>query len=336
MVTNLHAGVFRVDITPPIGISMCGYLARAGVSTGIEKPLTATAVILANGQKTLAILACDLIWIFNPDVDEIRSGIAGAIGTTPECVLINTSHTHCGPNVREYSWESQTQKQLQRAYLENLKRMLVGCATAAAGRMRPVRIGSGQGTSWIGINRRELDESGKVFLGENPNGPMDPTVGVIRIDELDGRPLAVLFSYGCHTITMGPKCLQLSPDFAGPARELIEHATGATALFLQAAAGNINPITGIGPTEDDSDNMKRIGQALGAEALNTMTAIRTHNRRGERIIFASLTNSMYPTCRWKTAQPSRWMRPLKSRSCHCCRCRRSPMRGPSLLNATKC
>jgi hypothetical protein len=179
--------------------------------------------------------------------------------------------------------------------LENLKRMLVGCATAAAGRMRPVRIGSGQGTSWIGINRRELDESGKVFLGENPNGPMDPTVGVIRIDELDGRPLAVLFSYGCHTITMGPKCLQLSPDFAGPAREVIEHATGATALFLQAAAGNINPITGIGPTEDDSDNMKRIGQALGAEALNTMTAIRTHNRRGERIIFASLTkNSMYP------------------------------------------
>ena len=295
MASNFQAGVFRVDITPPLGISMCGYLARAGVSNGIERPLTATAVILSDGHKKLAILGCDVISIFNPAVDEIRARIAAAIGTGPECVLVNCSHTHCGPNLREYSWEDEPQRQLQRAYLENLKLLLVGCASAADRRMRPARIGTREGSVRIGINRRELDESGKIFLGENPDGPMDPTVGVIRIDELNGRPVAVLFSYGCHTVTMGPKCLSLSPDFAGPAREVVEQATGATAVFLQAAAGNINPITGIGPNEDDSDNMKRLGQAIGGEVLKVVTEIRTHNRRGERIIFASLTkNSMYP------------------------------------------
>ena len=158
---------------------------------------------------------------------------------------------------------------------DNLKHLLTGCAVAADRQLRPARIGTGNGSSHIGINRRELDESGKIFLGENPDGPIDPTVGVIRIDEPSGKPMAVLFNYGCHTVTMGPKFLGLSPDFPGPARELIESATGAMPIFLQGAGGDINPITGIGPTEDDTENMTRLGQSLGAEVVRVMSEIRT-------------------------------------------------------------
>jgi neutral ceramidase len=247
---HLQAGVSRVDITPPIGISMCGYLARPGVSKGIERPLTATALVVTDGREKIVIIACDLIFILNPDVDEIRASIASRLGTRPDCVLLNFSHTHCGPNHRDYSWESDDQKQLQRNFLGNLKNLLRGCAESADLARRPARVGTGFGSAWIGINRREVDEDGKVFLGENPAGVMDPTVGVVRVDELSGKPLAVLFSYGCHTVTMGPKCLYFSPDFPGPAREVIEAATGAKAMFLQAAAGDINPVTGIGATED--------------------------------------------------------------------------------------
>ena len=91
--------------------------------------------------------------------------IASAIGTTVESILINCSHTHCGPNTWEFSWESDDQHRLQRAYLENLKHLLTGCAVAADRQLRPARIGTGNGSSHIGINRRELDESGKIFLG---------------------------------------------------------------------------------------------------------------------------------------------------------------------------
>ena len=69
----LQAGVYRVDITPPIGISMCGYFARAGVSNSLERPLTATATVFASGGNKIAILGCDLISILNPVVDEIRA-----------------------------------------------------------------------------------------------------------------------------------------------------------------------------------------------------------------------------------------------------------------------
>ena len=66
MANSLQAGVYRVDITPPIGISMCGYFARAGVSNHADRPLTATAVVLASGGAKVAILGCDLISILQP------------------------------------------------------------------------------------------------------------------------------------------------------------------------------------------------------------------------------------------------------------------------------
>jgi hypothetical protein len=293
--SQLQAGVYRVDITPPIGISMVGYYARKGVSEGVERPLTATTVVLSNDTTKIAIVSCDIIFIQSPDVDEIRRDIADAIGTDWSSVLINCSHTHCGPTLPSFMSESDKQREMQLTYVANLKRLLVGCAVAANHALRPARVGVGNGTAHIGINRRERDTDGKIFLGENPDGPMDPDVGVIRIDDREGRPIAVLFSYGCHTVTMGPKCLMLTPDFAGPARELIERATGAKALFLQAAAGDINPITGIGATEDDTENMKRLGTTLGAEALKTMMQIRTHQKRGPRALFSSLSkNSIFP------------------------------------------
>src|SRR4051794_37575978 len=193
---QLQAGVYRVDITPPVGISMVGYYARKGVSEGIERPLTATAVVLSDGTTKIAILACDIIFIQSPDVDEIRRNIAEAIGTDSSGVLINCSHTHCGPTLPSFMSEGEPQRDMQLTYVANLKRLLIGCARGANQAMQPARVGMGTGTAYIGINRREKDTDGKIFLGENRDGPMDPDVGVIRIDDLHGRPVAVLFSYG--------------------------------------------------------------------------------------------------------------------------------------------
>lgn len=292
---NVRAGVARIDITPPIGINMVGYYIREGASIDAERPLTATALVLAAGSEKIAILSCDVIFIQNPHAAEIRANIAAALETRPECVVISCSHTHCGPTLPGFISQDEDQSKLQAAYLANLKNLLRGVTMAANADLRPARLDSGSGASRIGINRREKDETGKVFLGEVPDGPMDTEVGVVRVDDLRGHPVAVLYNYGCHTVTMGPKCLQLSPDFVGPCRELIEQATGAKSLFLQGAAGNINPATGIGMRVDDSGNMTRLGLTLGSEVLRVMMNIRTYEKRGPREFLASLAKmSQYP------------------------------------------
>ena len=204
---QVKAGVYRVDITPPIGISMVGYYSRAGVSTGIAQRLTATALILSTDESKIAIVACDLVFIQNPAADEIRRLVADAIGSVPSNVLINCSHTHCGPTIPGFTYESDEQRSIQGKYFEDLKNKLVGCVRTADSRQRFARIGFDRGTVQIGINRREQNADGRYILGENPDGPMDSEVPVLRVDEEGGRPLAVLFAYGCHTVTMGPNCL---------------------------------------------------------------------------------------------------------------------------------
>jgi hypothetical protein len=163
----------------------------------------------------------------------------------------------------------------------------------AVHRLVPVRVGTGAGEARIGINRRELQEDGSVILGENPTGPVDHQVRVLRIDDLNGRPVAVVFSHGCHTVTMGPKCLRWSSDYVGPARELVEQNTSALSLFLQANAGDINPIAGIGPNEDNSNEKRRTGLTLGTEVLKIHSTIYTESVRGARTLVGSLSKIPY-------------------------------------------
>jgi hypothetical protein len=156
-------------------------------------------------------------------------------------------------------------------------------------------LGTDKGDAHVGVNRREVDENGNVFLGENLDGIIDHEVRVIRVDDVSGRPLAVVFAYGCHTVTMGPKCLAWSPDFVGPARNVIESVMGCPSLFLQANGGDINPKTGIGAHEDDSDNKNRLGWILGGEVTRVLADIYTESVRGPRVFFGMLSKaSMYP------------------------------------------
>src|SRR5438094_8202879 len=69
----------------------------------------------------------------------------------------------------------------------------------------PARIGAGKGSVNIGINRRERLPDGRIMIGQNPDGAVDREVGVIRIDDLAGKPIATMMAVGCHTVRLGPK-----------------------------------------------------------------------------------------------------------------------------------
>ena len=76
------------------------------------------------------------------------------------------------------------------------------------------------------------------MLGEVPDHPIDSSVGVIRVDDHNGNPIAVAFRYSCHPVTMGPRSAVASSDFPGVARSVVESSIGGLALFLQGGGGN--------------------------------------------------------------------------------------------------
>src|SRR5581483_6360007 len=168
-------------------------------------------------------------------------------------------------------------------------------AARARASLKLARVAAGWGESAIGINRRELGPDGLVFLGEVPDGETDPAVGVVRVDDLAGQPIATLCSLGCHTVVVGPRDQAASPDFPGPARRVIESTLGGLALFLQACGGDVMPVGGMGYETDCSDANERIGMMLGGEVVKVAAGLRTHLRRGERTTLGSVSSiSLWP------------------------------------------
>ncbi|MDP6358171.1 MAG: neutral/alkaline non-lysosomal ceramidase N-terminal domain-containing protein [Planctomycetota bacterium] len=286
---TLYAGAGRAVITPPVGIQMMGYVFQECVAESIERELMATALVLSDGRTKAALIACDVLFIQNPHADRMRERIGEKLGIPASHVLLNTSHTHLGPMMPGWRADNPQQTQMQQRYLDTLEESLVGVAAMADSRLQPARIGAAKGSAPLGINRRERLEDGRVVIGENPDGPVDNEVGIIRVDDLNGKSIAVVMKAAAHTVSLGPKTPMLSPDYVGPAREIVESATGAVALFLQGAAGNVNPSCGIGNGGPEQyDDRHRLGSMLAGEALKTWAQIRTHHGRGPRRILQSV------------------------------------------------
>src|SRR5829696_1419912 len=271
MTTDLRAGVARVTVTPPIGIPMFGFAGR-GPAGGIHDDLTATALVLegpraepsGDGQGTgvnrVAIIACELLFLRAEEIRAVREPIARLTDVPPDHVVIACSHTHYGPLTEPDRDEQGPQVE---SYLANLIHLLAGAVVMARARAVPCWLGFAQGEVRIGINRRERTAEGQIILGQNPLGPVDPRVAVLRIDDGDSQPLAAVLNYACHPVSLGSKCTDISADFPGTARRLVEEQTGAMCLFLQGATGDINPLL----MGWDWTHLARLGLPLGAEAV---------------------------------------------------------------------
>lgn len=294
---TLRAGVARVDITPAIGLPLLHPL-REGPAAGVEKPLTATALVLSDDQCKVAIVACDLIYLRGAYVKRIRSRISTLLGIPREHVLINCSHTHAVPPMPSQEVPDSTPEPALARYHAWLEEAIPGAALWADRHPQSVRVGAGRGAVRIGVNRRERLPDGTIILGENPSGPVDEEVGVLRFDTATDCPLALVMNYACHPDVLGPRVTLVSPDYVGHARATVETLTGVPALFLQGAAGDIDPIVGIVLEPDGWVEIRRLGLQLGAEAAKVFAGIRTHRRRGERQIHRSMSDglSMWTYC----------------------------------------
>jgi neutral ceramidase len=287
--STLYAGVSRRIINPPLGIKTFGFSSREGVVQAIESDLTATALVVSDGTVKIVVVATDTGWMAREVMNNLRRRVGDAIGTPASHVMINLNHTHSSPSMPEWCPDEPEQIALQSTYQDHLCQWVIEAVQTANDHMEPARIGASWGESNIGVYRREKDADGNVFLGEVPDHPIDTSVGVIRVDDRTGQPIATLFSYGCHTVTIGPRSLVASPDFPGAAREIIENSMGGKAMFLQACGGNIMPQGGLNLAIDCRDEKNRIGYRLGAEVIKVASIIRTHKQRGERKMMGSLS-----------------------------------------------
>jgi neutral ceramidase len=270
-------GVGRTRITPAVGMPLSGFAGR-GAALHVHDDLEATAVAFAgagNGGESvdaaevgLVLVACDLLSLDEHEIANIRRAVEAVAGVPASRIWVSSSHTHYGP-VTDRSGTSLTVEtpvpQSVVDYLDYLRWAIAGAVAEAVAGMRPATVRFGTGSTAIGVNRRQRLTDGRTVIGQNPDGPCDHRVAVLRVDAVDGRPLAAVLNYACHGVSLGGTCREVSADFIGEARRIVEAETGATCLYIQGAAGNINPVL----MGDTWSNPKRLGLQLASEALNT-------------------------------------------------------------------
>jgi neutral ceramidase len=283
--TSLKAGVAKVDITPPAGLPMWGYDLR--VNAGTLDPLYARVLLLESGQKSVAIVALDLGRCFGKaSTSLLRSQVRQSCGT--EYVLLAASHTHSGPVIQD------TYKDGTPAWETSALEKIASAIEAAHTRAMDARLGTGYGVAYIGHNRHQLNPDGRVTWFEHnpthlPTAPIDPTVAVLRVDTLQGEPLAILVNYACHAVVFGPDNRQYSADYPGVMTRVVEEEFGNKPLcfFLQGAAGDINAYYSVVPLAAGAKKLRDwTGNRLGQEAAQVARSIQTKTAAGPSIVYA--------------------------------------------------
>lgn len=266
----LTAGTSKTAITPPVGIPLSGFVGR-GVAMDVHDELWATALVLADdasGEDSRhAIVGLDLIGLYSDAlVRSLKASVQAATGIHPDRVHLSCSHTHYGPVVAETGDMPGGQHPLAAAYREQLAAAVGACVRDADAARVAVTVSAGHESVVLGVNRRLPLPGGSIALAPNPDGHVDPELRVVRFDTAGAgasQPVATIVSYACHPSSLESTVRSVSADFPGVLRDELERETGARVLFLQGAAGDIDPPQ----KQPDWKRPQAIGSALAAAAV---------------------------------------------------------------------
>ena len=243
---DYKAGIGRIIITPEKPIYMSGYGGRDHPSEGVIHDLWAKALAIEDRKGArVVIVSTDLIGLPRSISDIVAARVQKQYGIDRAHLVLNSSHTHTGPLIRrnlEMLFElGPDENQVVSDYSNKLTENLVAVVGAALKDLEPADLSFGNGRATFAINRRQSTPAG-MKIGENPQGPGDPDVPILKITAPDGKLRAVLFGYACHNTTLTGQFYKISGDYSGFAQIAIEKANpGATAMFLMLCGADQNP-----------------------------------------------------------------------------------------------
>ena len=265
------AAAGAVVITPDRPLWMAGYAARDKPSEGTAQDLFAKALIFEDGEGDRAtIVTLDLIGVpqgFRADVVE---ACREKFQLSPEAILLNASHTHCGPElrvfkIRHYGGDA-AREAMAIEYTRGLVEKVVQLIGQTLDKLEPATLEVTHGRAGFAMNRRLPTKNG-VINSPYPDGPVDHEVPVLKVLGEDGQLRAVLFGYACHNTALS--FYQFCGDYAGYAQEYLEAAhPDVTCLFMMGCGGDQNPYP-----RRTLDLAKQHGRAL-ANAVETALEVR--------------------------------------------------------------
>lgn len=277
-VNGVRAGAAHIQLIPPLGLPMIGFVRQEAGAQGYGIPLEAGALVLESGATRIVLCGVDVVGLGGAECNALVDRVADVTDAEPEGVLLNWSHTHlappAGPLGVAFGGVEDDVRASAAAYSRVIADTIVSVCRLAADRLEPAAIVWGQAEAGLAVNRRERTPGGPdgdTILGWNPDELVDNQVTVLQARRPDESPIATLVGYGCHPVTANWNVLRYSADFPGPMRRLIRGAIGGECIFFQGSGGNVLPRFSF---TDGEDEAQRFGAELGIAALAAMAGRR--------------------------------------------------------------
>jgi hypothetical protein len=269
--------------SPPRLLAGCAKVVITDEKAGLANdPLYAKALVLKSGSTTAVLVTVDAVAIAeigsiqNSYLETIRSRLTDELDIDPARVIVNASHCHgrvC-PDIAERT------VQAVRDANEALVPVTIGVGTGYEDRIsenRRLRLKTG----------KEADVRHAYALPPDEEvasvGPIDPEIGILRLNRETGQTLAVVYNFAVHPI-LGVPSGKNTADITGFASQVIEDmiSDGAIALFVQGAAGDVNPIWY--KDVDHPRDAKTLGNILGLSILEALGKIHDQDSRELNVI----------------------------------------------------
>jgi hypothetical protein len=259
---EFKAGAARRDVTPKDAIPMWGYGARHDyAATGTKAPLFAKALVLDCGSGKAALVGVDMGR--SPTyamMDAITATVKEQSGV--DHVMIVGSHTHHGPVIElldqpgmgRGTWDASV------AYSQWLQQQYIDVINEAAKGVAPAKIGWAVEDTDLNRNRQSRKEP-KV---------RDGRLSVLRVDGMDGKPIAVLANLAGHPVIESIMDKRWSSEWPGVMQGVVEQQFGGTCLFMQGASGDMSP-----NTNDSRRGVEGFGKAVGEKVVALVNGIQT-------------------------------------------------------------
>jgi neutral ceramidase len=281
------------DVTgEPAGCGLLGYGKADQVSKGLHTRLRTRAFIVVDPTTQQRLLLCvsDLPLMFDSVHREVLRRLAAEFGDvyTERNVMLTVTHTHCGPGgYSHHRLYNTTTHGFHPVTFGAIVDGIVEAVERAHADIAPATLTLAHGT----LENASVNRSPQSFA-RNPEADkayfpkaVDPQTTVLRVDR-DGRAVGAINWFATHGTSMTNKNCLISADNKGYAGYYwervvsgVDYLTGEQpdfiSAFAQTNAGdmspNLNRAPGSGPTEDEFENTRIIGQRQ-ADAAASLAA----------------------------------------------------------------
>ncbi|NSL68682.1 neutral/alkaline non-lysosomal ceramidase N-terminal domain-containing protein [Bacillus toyonensis] len=226
-------GVYKVDITPPVGIDFVGYHRETGINN-IEERIYGTVFVFEKDEMKTVFISIDNIGMLVEDTNFIREQVASRLHVSFERITVVYTHTHSGP-------ETVGDDPLVQSYKTLLVNNVVHGAVTANNNLKLCEVGWSVTTGNIGVNRRERTPDGRAKMGTNIDGVVDKRIGMLAIRDAETKELSgILVFCTAHPNVLKGNSDELSADYPGITREILKKIVNCPVIIVQGAAGNVN------------------------------------------------------------------------------------------------